>query len=65
MSRTGLFAALMIASFAPAALAQAPAKPDKAATRAKKDACQAEAKAKNMTDKTQRKAFIDECMARK
>jgi hypothetical protein len=65
MSKTGLFAALLIVSFAPAALAQAPAKPDQSAIRAKKDACRAEAKAKNITEKTQRKAFMTDCTSKK
>jgi hypothetical protein len=65
MFKTGLFAALLIVSFAPAALAQAPAKPDQSAIRAKKDACRAEAKAKNITDKTQRQAYISQCTSKK
>jgi hypothetical protein len=65
MSKTGFFAALLIVSFAPAALAQTPAKPDQAAIRAKKDACQAEAKAKNITEKAPRKAFMAECTSKK
>lgn len=62
MSKTALLAAFLIAAFAPTALAQSATQPDKAAIRAKKDACQAEAKAKNLVDKPQRKAFIADCL---
>ncbi|MGD9924342.1 MAG: hypothetical protein AB7V13_23300 [Pseudorhodoplanes sp.] len=62
MSKTALLAAFMIAAFAPSAIAQTATQPDKAAIRAKKDACQAEAKSKNLVEKTQRKAFIADCM---
>ena len=61
MTKICTLAAFLIVSFVPAALAQAPA-PDKAALRAKKDACQAEAKAKNIADKVQHKSFIESCM---
>ena len=64
MPKTAILAALLIAAFAPTALAQTAAQPDKAAIRAKKDACQAEAKAKNVVEKSQRKAFITECLKR-
>lgn len=64
MPKTALLAAFLIASFTTGALAQSAAQPDKAAMRAKKDACQAEAKAKNLVDKTKRKAFIDDCVKR-
>ena len=62
MSKTALLAAFLLAVFAPAAIAQTPKKPDeKAAMRAKKDSCQAEATARKL-EKPQRKAFIDDCM---
>jgi len=60
MSKTLLLTAFLIAGFAPNAFAQT--KPDKAAITAKKDACQAQAKAKNIVEKPLRRAFIDDCM---
>ena len=64
MSKTALLAAFLIAAFAPNALAQTAAKPDKAAIRAKKVACEAEAKAKNIVVKAKRKAFVEDCMSK-
>ena len=64
MPKTALLAAFLIAAFVPTAFAQGATQPDKAAIRAKKDACQAEAKAKNVVEKPQRKAFIADCLKR-
>jgi len=62
MSKTALLAAFLIAGFGTTAFAQTVVQPDKAALRAKEDSCKAEAKAKNLVDKAQRKAFMANCM---
>jgi hypothetical protein len=58
MFRTTIAATAAVLFLAGTALAQTP---DQAALKAKKSACQAEAKAKNITEKAQRKAFMAEC----
>jgi hypothetical protein len=68
MSKTALLASFLIAgvaptAFAPATFAQTSPKPDKAAMKSKKDACRAEATAKNLV-KADRKTFMDNCLKR-
>lgn len=64
MSKTGLLAALFIVASASAGMAQTTPKVDQSALAAKKSACQAEAKAKKISDKAQRKTFMTECVKR-
>lgn len=56
-----LLAAVLCIGLTGAAYAQSSSKPAKSA---KKQACQTEMKAKNVTDKVQRKAFMKECESR-
>ena len=59
MFRTTISLTAAVLLLAGAAFAQAP---NQAAIKAKKDACQAEANAKKLTEKAQRKAFMVECI---
>ena len=58
MFRTTISAIAAVLLLSGAAFAQAP---NQAAVKAKRRACQAEANAKKITDKAERKAFMTEC----